>query len=99
MLAFEIETLIKEALLTCCDTETGEEIVGDGPNGSLELQRHPERLDAPIQRDSNDEEDVQPVDMLVPVVAIDSRIGDMDLLSIRSASPGVRRLCRHGGRS
>jgi hypothetical protein len=78
--------------LTCCDTETGEEVVDNGPDGGLELQRHPEGLDQPVQGDTNDEDDVQPVDMLVPVLTSDGRVGNMDLLGV--SSPRARSVCR-----
>lgn len=52
---------------TCCDPEPCAVVVDDGPDGGLELQRRPEGLDCPVQRDTDDEDDVQPVDMLVPV--------------------------------
>ena len=78
-------------MLTCCDTQTGEEVVDDGPDGGLELQRDPEGLDAAVHGDTDDEGDVQPVDMLIPVLTGDGGISDMDLLRPR----GVCRLCRH----
>jgi hypothetical protein len=81
---------------TCCDTQSGEEVVNDRPDSSLELQRHPEGLDAPVQRNADDEEHIQPVDMLVPVVPRESSVGDMDFLDLTSARPGsVCGLRRH----
>ena len=80
---------------TSSDSETGEKVVGDSPDGSLELQWHPESLNTAIDRNSQDEEDVQPVDMLVPVLASQRCIGDMDLLGVGSLRAGVY-LGRHG---
>lgn len=80
---------------TSSDSETGKKVVNDSPDGSLELQWHPESLNTAIDGNSHDEEDVQPVDMLVPVLASQRRIGDMDLLGVGSFRAGVY-LGRHG---
>lgn len=81
---------------TSCDSETGEVVVDDGPDGGLELQGHPDGLDASVQRDSDDEEDIEPVDMLVPVLARHGRIGDMDLLGLSGPRPrSLRGFGRH----
>lgn len=80
---------------TSSDSETGEKVVDDSPDGSLELQWHPESLNTAIDGNSHNEENVQPVDMLVPVLASQGRIGDMDLLGVGSLRAGVY-LGRHG---
>lgn len=83
-------------MLTCGDTETSEEVVDDGPNGSLQLERHPERLDASVGRNANDEEHVQPVDVLVPVLTGHGGIGNVNLLRIRRPRASRLSLGRHG---
>jgi hypothetical protein len=83
-------------MLTCSDTQTSEEIVHNSPDGSLELERNPDGLDAAIDRDAKNEEDVQPVDVLVPVVASHGGIGNMDLLSVRRPRARGLSLGRHG---
>lgn len=82
---------------TSSDSETSEKVVDDGPDGSLELQWHPKGLNTAIDGNSHDEKNVQPVDMLVPVLASQRRIGDMDLLRVGSLRARVC-LGRHGGR-
>ena len=83
--------------LTCGDTETSEEVIDDGPDSSLDLQGHPKGLDTAVHGDTDDEEDVQPVDMLVPVAACHDSVGNVDLLGVSGARPGgVCWLCRHG---
>lgn len=69
-------------MVTCGDTETGHEVVGNGPDGSLELKWRPKSLNATIQRNADDEIDIQPVDMLIPVRLIDGGIGDVRLLGV-----------------
>lgn len=81
---------------TCSNTQASEEVVHNRPDGSLELEGHPEGLNAPIDRDAENEEDVQPVDVLVPVVASHGGIGDMDLLSVRRPRARGLSLGRHG---
>jgi hypothetical protein len=49
------------------DTETGEEVVGDGKDGRLVLQLDPVRGDQADERDEDNEGRVEPVDVLVPV--------------------------------
>jgi hypothetical protein len=83
-------------MLTCSDTQTSEEIVHNSPDGSLELERNPDGLDAAIDWDAKNEEDVQPVDVLVPVVASHGGIGNMDLLSVRRPRARGLSLGRHG---
>jgi hypothetical protein len=83
-------------MLTCSDAQTSEEIVHNSPDGSLELEWHPNGLDAAIDRDAENEENVQPVDVLVPVVASHGGIGNMDLLSVRRPRARGLSLGRHG---
>ena len=71
-----------QSVVACCDTETGHEVVGNGPDGSLELKWCPKSLDATVQRDADDKIDIQPVDMFIPVRLGDGRIGDVRLLGV-----------------
>jgi hypothetical protein len=68
--------------LTSCDSQTSEEVVDDRPNGRLQLQRYPESLDAPGEGNTEDENDIQPVDMLVPVLASHLSVGNVHLLGV-----------------
>lgn len=62
------------------------------------MQGYEEGLDAAVQGDTQDEENVEPVDMLVPVVAIDLGVGNMDLLGgISGLGAHISRFGRHSG--
>lgn len=54
---------------TSCDTHSGHEVVDDGPDSRLPLQRGPVGGDAAVEGDADDEDDIEPVDVLVPVLA------------------------------
>lgn len=69
-------------LLTSCDAQSSEEVVDDCPDSSLQLQRHPESLDTAGDGNADDESDVQPVDVLVPVLASHLSIGNVHLLGV-----------------
>lgn len=88
---FSRKILSQRPKLTCGDAQTGEEIIDDSPGDGLQLDGDPKGLDAAIDGDSDDEEDIEPVDMLMPVVTVDGSIGDVDLLG----KGRVDRLCRH----
>ena len=75
----KFEVLVK---LTSCYTKSSEEVVYDSEQGSLEVQMHPPSLDQTIKRDANDQRDVQPVHVFVPVGFGDGSIGDMLLLGV-----------------
>jgi hypothetical protein len=55
-------------------TETSAEVVANRPNGRLEFQGRPDGSNAPHERDSSDEVDIEPIDMLVPVVQGDGGV-------------------------
>lgn len=54
-------------MVTSSDSEPRSEIVSNTPYGGLPIQRRPESSDAANERDANDQIDVKPIDMLVPV--------------------------------
>lgn len=56
-----------EAKLTSSDPEACHEIVDVGEQSRLPIKWHPEGLNAPVQRHADDQGDVQPVDMLIPI--------------------------------
>ena len=49
------------------DAESCSEIVDYAPDGCLPIQGRPECSDTAHERDSHDEVNIEPVDMLVPV--------------------------------
>jgi hypothetical protein len=67
---------------TSCDTETGHEIICNGPYRRLPVKRGPVGGHKSIDGDSDNEGDVKPIDMLVPIGPGDGFIGDVRLLRI-----------------
>lgn len=49
------------------DTKTGHEVIGNCADGSLELKRCPDGLNAAVQRHTDDEGDIEPIDVFVPI--------------------------------
>ena len=83
-------------MVACCDTETGHEIVGNSEDGGLEQKRCPKSLNAAVQRNADNEGDIEPVDMLIPVCFGDGSVGDVRLFwIIFCASVWLRRFS-HG---
>lgn len=68
--------------LTSGDAEAGHEVVGKGPDGRLPLQRSPVCQDHAVQRDANDHDNIEPVDVLVPIGSGHGLLGDMRLLRV-----------------
>lgn len=56
-----------ETMVSGSDSETTVEVVGEGPDDRLELERSREGVDEAHQRNEEDEGDVEPVNVLVPV--------------------------------
>ena len=57
------------------DTKPSSEVVGNGPDGSLPIQRSPEGENGTEQWYSDNQSHVQPIDMLVPVGSRYGRVG------------------------
>ena len=64
------------------DTEAGGEVVGNGPDGGLELERNPVGLYAAIERNANNEGYIEPIDVLVPVCTGHGCLCDVWLLRV-----------------
>lgn len=80
------------------DSETGHEIIDDSPDGSLDLEGCPERLHATVQRNADDQGDIQPVDVLVPIRLGDGGVGNVRLFRIiLGVSIRLRWLCHRVG--
>lgn len=54
-------------MVTGSDPKSRGEVVDDTPHGCLPMQRRPEGGDTADERDPNDQVDVEPVDMFVPI--------------------------------
>ena len=68
--------------LTSCNTKTSHEVISDGPDGSFPLERRPVRRNESIDRNSNDESNVEPVDVFVPVRLGDGLLSDVRFLRV-----------------
>ena len=67
-------------MVTGCDTETGHEVVDEGPDGGLPLERSPVCLNDTIEWNTDNESDIEPVDVFVPVEPGHRLVGDVRLL-------------------
>jgi len=71
-----------QSVISCGNAQAGGEVKGYSPYGSLELERNPEGLDAAIEWNAENEGDIEPIYMLVPVCACDGRFSDVWLLRV-----------------
>ena len=71
-----------QSMVSSCDTKTGCKVVGNGPQSGLQIQRSPDGLNTAIEWYANNEGDVEPVDVLVPVRLGDWCFSDVHLLRI-----------------
>ena len=83
-----------QSVISSCDSQTGGEVIQNGKDGCLQVQRRPPGLDAAVYGNANDEGDIEPVDVLVPIRLGHGRLCDVWLLGvIFRASVGFRGLC------
>jgi hypothetical protein len=66
-----------QTMVASSDTETGSEVVCNCPDGGVAVERGPPSLDQTEKGNANNEEDVEPVDMLVPVGLGHRGVGDV----------------------
>jgi len=85
-----------KSVITSCDSQTSGEVVGNSPDGSLELERILEGEDTASQRNADNESDVQPVDMLIPIRLGDGCLCDVDFLRVIFRIPVWLRWLGHG---
>lgn len=69
-------------MVSCGDTETSSEVVDNGPEGSLPKEWSPDGLNAAEGRNTENEENIEPVDVFEPVLLSDGLFGDVRLLGI-----------------
>lgn len=72
---------------TSGDSQARHEVVQHGKGGSLPPQRGEECLNASVERNADDEGDIQPVDVFVPVGSGQWRLGDVRLGRIVASVP------------
>jgi len=68
---------------TSSDSQTGQEVVNECPDCRLPLKRRPVCGDHAIDGYSNDQGNVEPVDVFVPVVSGQRLVGDVLLFGGR----------------
>ena len=66
-----------QTVVASSDTETGSEVVSDCPDGGVAVKRSPPSLDQTHEGNADDEEDIEPVNMLVPVGLGHRGVGDV----------------------
>ena len=71
-----------EGLHTSGDSKPGSEIVCNSEQGRPPLHGRPNSLNAAIERNADDESDIEPIDVLMPIGLGDRRVGDMGLLGV-----------------
>ena len=83
-----------ESVVATGDAEAGEEVVDDGKEGGLPLDGGEAGTDEAHDGNEDDEGDIEPVDMLVPIPPGHGRVGDVrSSWIIVSVSVGLRGLC------
>lgn len=71
-----------QPVVPCRDSKTCGEVVCHRPQRGLEVQWYPNGLNEAIYGDAHDEGDIEPVDMLVPILLRDGRFGDVRFLGV-----------------
>lgn len=84
--------------LTGCDTKTSHEIICNCPDGRLQLEWCPVCRNETVDGKPNNEGDVQPVDMLVPVGFRNWLLRDVRLLGIVLLASRLKRFGHAGWR-
>lgn len=93
-----------ETVIASCDTESSHEIVDNGPQSSLPFQWRRVCLDETVDWNTDDQCDIEPVNMFVEVGSGDGSVGDMNFVALscclslrrrRQRHRSVLRWCRH----
>lgn len=71
-----------KTMVSSRDTQTRPEVVYDRPDGGLPAEGNPECRDAASKGKANDEENIEPVDVLVPIGTGNRKVGDVRLLRV-----------------
>jgi len=87
-----------KSVVTGCDTKTRHEIVCNCPEGRLQLKRRPVCCNKSIDGKADDEGDIQPVDMFVPVRLGNCLVGDVRFLRFVLLARRLKRLGHVGWR-
>jgi len=77
-----VGSVCPKTMVASCDTKSSPKVVDDSEERGLQTKRSPDCLDASVEGNSQDEGDVQPVDMLVPVGSRHGRLSDVSLLGV-----------------
>lgn len=67
---------------TSSDSKSSSEIVCNSEQSRLPLDRRPDSLNATIERNADNESDIEPIDVLVPIGLSNRRVSDMGFLGV-----------------
>jgi len=76
-----------QAVVAGGNTEASGEVEGNGPDGSLQVERCPVGGNEAAHGNANDEDDIEPVDVLVPVLLCHGSLSDVRLLGVVGLVP------------
>ena len=71
-----------ETVISTRNPKASREVVKERPDGRLQVQRNPDGLNQTVEGQANDKEDIEPVDVLVPVLSGNGIFGDVLLAGI-----------------
>lgn len=66
-----------QTVVSCGDTKAGSKVIDNGPNECRKTKRSPGSVDESDDWDNEDEDDVKPIDVLVPILFRHWLIGDV----------------------
>ena len=92
-----VGSVCPQTVVASGDTEASGEVEGDGPDGSLEVERCPVGSNETAHGNANDEDDIEPVDVLVPVLLCHRSLSDVRLLGVVGLVPDELLRERLGG--
>ena len=69
-------------MIASCDTQASAEVVNHSEESCLPPHWRPEGLDAAIERNTDYQCDVEPIDMLIPILLGNGLVCDVRLLRI-----------------
>ena len=84
-------------MISSCNAQAGSEVVGHSPDGGLPFEWCPEGGNDATDGDADNENDIEPVDVLVPVLLCHGGLSDVRLLGVVGLVPDRLLRVRLGG--
>ena len=69
-------------MISSCDAQTGCKVIENGKDCGLEQEWRPQGLYAAIERNANDQGDIEPINVFVPICFGHGRFCDVWLLGV-----------------